>query len=60
MKNFLSAASHIHYVDGYGYMPDEKSDSDPIEDFEHYKMKPSLQELLEIYIIDNKENIFIE
>ena len=57
--NFLSAAAHIHYTGELGYMPDEDSDTDPIEDDVYYKMTPSLTDLLEIYIFDNKEKIFI-
>jgi len=56
--NFLSAAAHIHYTDDYGYMPDEESDSDPIEDNIFYEMTPALPDLLEIYIFNNKEKIF--
>lgn len=59
-SNFLSAAGHIHYTDDCGYMPNEESDADPLEDDEYYKMNPNLPELLEIYIFNNQENIFVQ
>ena len=56
---FLSAAAHIHDTEEYGYMPDNPSDSDPIEDDDYYEMTPTLPELLEQYIFDHKEGMFI-
>ena len=58
-SNFLSAASHIRYNNDLGYIDtNEDTDSDPIEDFVYYEMKPALPDLLEIYIFDNKGKIF--
>jgi len=54
--NFLSAASHIHYTEEFGYMPVEESD--PAEDFVYYGMNPSLSDLMEAYIFNHKETIF--
>ncbi|MCL2049241.1 MAG: DMP19 family protein [Defluviitaleaceae bacterium] len=57
--NFLSAASHIYYVDDdYGYTSDKDDESVESEDFAYYEMNPSLPDLIEAYIVDNKENIF--
>ncbi|MDL2232310.1 hypothetical protein LJC63_01850 [Ruminococcaceae bacterium OttesenSCG-928-L11] len=58
-SNFLSAAIHIHYTDDCGYLPDEDSDSDPVEDDIYYEMIPTLPDLLEAYIFDNRESIFL-
>ena len=58
--NFVSAAAHIHYTDDLGYIDkNEDADSDPEEDFIYYDMKPALPDLLEEYIYDNKESIFL-
>ena len=54
----ISAAAHIHYTEDYGYMPDDDSDSDPNEDSIFYEMNPTLPDLLEKYIFDNRDRIF--
>ena len=57
--NFLSAAAYIHYTEEFGYMPDKDLDTDPFEDDIYYKMIPALSDLLEEYICNNKEKIFL-
>ncbi len=57
-SNFLSAASHIHNTGELGYMDDADSDTDPIEDTIHYAMNPSLPDMLQEYIFNNRLSIF--
>ena len=61
--NFLSAAAHIHYTGECGYMDDdEDAESDPVEDdiyYGYYGTDSYLPDLLETYIFDNRESIFV-
>jgi len=59
-SNFLSAAAHIYYNDTFGYMDkNENADTDPAEDFEYTAIKPTLPDLLVVYIYENREDIFL-
>ena len=57
--NFMSAAEHISYDEELGYIDTNKgANFDPVEDFTYYKMSPTLPDLLEKYIYENKSCVF--